>query len=141
MCTWAFDLSMGCPALCQGLSTFDHLLSSKIKQRLVSCGTRGVSSPWATAGSLTLAGLLRSSGRCQWGVGSLLLHQDTSDHTSLSCGSLTISDQLGLALVKFLSGELKFDFTGRSDAGFVISHALADLMPRLCPPPLPAFFM
>lgn len=49
-------------------------------------------------------------------MGSLLLHQDTSDHKSPSCGSLTISDQLGLALVKFLSGELKFDFTGRSDA-------------------------
>lgn len=72
-------------------------------------------------------------------LGSLLLHQDTPDHESLSCGSLTISDQLGLALAKFPSGELKLDFTGRPDARFVISHALADLMSRLCPPALPAF--
>lgn len=97
------------------------------------------SSLWATAGSPALAGLISGSGRRPWGVGSLLLHQDTSDHESLSCGSLAISDRLGLALAKFLSGELKLDFTGRSDARFMISHALADLMSRLCPPALPAF--
>lgn len=36
-----------------------------------------------------------------------------------------------------VSGDLKFDFTGRSDAKFMISHAPADLMSRLCPPALP----
>lgn len=114
-------------------------ISGKIKQRLVPCGMGSASSLWAAAGSPALAGLISGSGRCWWHVGSLLLHQDTSDHESPSCGSLAISDRLGLALAKFLSGELKLVFAGRSDARFMVSHALADLMSRLCPLALPAF--
>lgn len=112
MCTWVFDLSMGC----QGLSTFGHLLSNKIKQGLVLCGTEL---------SLLCGQLLKvqhwqgCSGALEgvsgvWGPSCC-----TRTHLTMRASALTISDQLGLALLKSLSGELKLVFTGRSDARFV----------------------